>query len=90
MAVTYGDNVYFGSYSADPNSTQYILKLDTDEKFTKVFETRGSVSLRANCVYDDHLFFAGADDREEIPEGEEAVPTKMAILKKNYEYHLIF
>ena len=28
MAVTFGDDVYFGSYSADPTVAQYILKLD--------------------------------------------------------------
>ena len=81
MAVTYGDNVYFGSYSANPANSQYILRLDTDGNFEKVFETTGSVSLRANCVYDDHLFFGGADDRETV-EGSAA---KMAILKMSNE-----
>ncbi|MBO4811239.1 MAG: hypothetical protein J5552_06705 [Prevotella sp.] len=83
MAVTYGDNVYFGSYSADPNVGQYILKLDKDGNFTKVFETMGSVSLRANCEYDGHLFFAGADDREVIAPGDEDVVAKMAVLRKS-------
>lgn len=84
MAVTFGDNVYFGSYSAVPTNPQYILKLDTDGSFTKVYETTGSVSLRANCVYDDHLFFAGADDREVVAEGDDN-PTKMAVLRKSNE-----
>ena len=83
MAVTFGDDVYFGSYSADPTVSQYILKLDTDGNFTKVFETMGSVSLRANCEYDGHLFFAGADDREEIDANDERIPTKMAVLRKS-------
>ena len=81
MAVTYGDNVYFGSYSANPANPQYILRLDTDGNFEKVFETTGSVSLRANCVYDDHLFFGGADDREVV----EGSATKMAILRMSNE-----
>lgn len=85
MAVTFGEDVYFGSYSAVPTNPQYILKLDTDGSFTKVFQTMGSVSLRANCVYDDHLFFAGADDREVVPEGEEASVAKMAALRKSNE-----
>ncbi|MBQ9640680.1 MAG: hypothetical protein IJV06_03880 [Bacteroidaceae bacterium] len=84
MAVTYGDNVYFGSYTARPDVGQYILRLDPQGNFTKVFQTTGSVSLRANCVYDDHLFFAGADAREEVAEGQ-PVPTKMAILRKSNE-----
>ncbi|MBR0047576.1 MAG: hypothetical protein IJP75_11995 [Bacteroidaceae bacterium] len=83
MAVTFGDDVYFGSYSANPANPQYILKLDAEGNFTKVFETMNSVSLRANCEYDGHLFFAGADDRE-IVEGE-GTPAKMAILKKSNE-----
>lgn len=93
MAVTYGDNVYFGSYSANPDAKQYILKLDTDGNFTKVFETQKSISLRANCEYDNHLFFAGADDRTEIDEMQllmdmlagkvSCYPTKMAVMRKS-------
>lgn len=85
MAVTFGDDVYFGSYSAVPTNPQYILKLDTEGNFTKVFQTMGSVSLRANCEYDGHLFFAGADDREIVPEGETAPVAKMAVLMKSNE-----
>lgn len=85
MAVTFGDNVYFGSYSADPTVSQYILRLDKDGNFTKVFETMGSVSLRANCEYDGHLFFAGADDREVVDADAERIPTKMAVLRKSNE-----
>lgn len=88
MAVTFGDDVYFGSYSANPENPQYILKLDPDGNFTKVFQTMGSISLRANCVYDDHLFFAGADDREEVDIIDlflHGNPTKMAILRKSNE-----
>jgi hypothetical protein len=93
MAVTFGDNVYFGSYSANPEAKQYILKLDTDGNFTKVFETQESISLRANCEYDGHLFFAGADDRMEIDEMQllmdmlagkvPSYPTKMAVMRKS-------
>ena len=93
MAVTFGDNVYFGSYSANPEAKQYILKLDTDGNFTKVFETQESISLRANCEYDGHLFFAGADDRTEIDEMQllmdmlagkvPSYPAKMAVMRKS-------
>ena len=85
MAVTFGDDVYFGTYSAYPNMPQYILKLDMDGKFTKVFETYGSVSMRANCVYNDHLFFAGADAREEVDPSDTRTPCKMAVLMKSNE-----
>ena len=83
MAVTFGDNVYFGSYTADPATPQYILKLDKKGNFTKVFETMGSVSMRANCEYDGHLFFAGADDREVVEDANGLTPTKMAVLRKS-------
>ena len=93
MAVTFGDNVYFGSYSANPSTKQYILKLDTQGNFTKVFETKESVSLRANCEYDGHLFFGGVDESTEINAMElmmamlqgkvPGVPTKMAVMRKS-------
>ncbi len=93
MAVTYSDNVYFGSYSANPEAKQYILKLDNEGNFTKVFETQNSISLRANCEYDGHLFFAGADERTEIDQMQlmmdmlagkvPGVPVKMAVMRKS-------
>ena len=93
MAVTFGDNVFFGSYSADPSAEQYILKLDPEGQFTKVFTTKNSISLRANCEYDGHLFFAGADESTEIDEMEllmamlqgkvPGYPTKMAVMRKS-------
>ena len=85
MAVTFGGNVYFGSYSADPSVVQYILKLDKDGNFTKVFQTTGCTAMRANCVYDNHLFFASADDRTVVAEGDEEPISKMAVLRKSNE-----
>ena len=89
-AVTFGDNVYFGSYSANPDAEQYILRLDSDGEFTKVFTTHGSVSMRANCVYDDHLFFAGVEEREltveemlEMLFSGKGTPTYMAVLRQS-------
>ena len=84
MAVTFGDNVYFGSYSANPDVEQYILKLDSEGNFTKIFTTKGSISLRGNCVYDEHLYFAGADEREVVDAGD-GNPTKIAVLQKSNE-----
>ena len=85
MAVTFGGNVYFGSYSADPSVVQYILKLDQEGNFTKVFQTTGCTAMRANCVYDNHLFFASADDRTVIAEGDKVPVSKMAVLRKSNE-----
>ena len=85
MAVTFDGNVYFGSYSADPSVVQYILKLDQEGNFTKVFQTTGCTAMRANCVYDNHLFFASADDRTVIAEGDKVPVSKMAVLRKSNE-----
>ncbi len=82
-SVTFGDNVYFGSYSATPTNPQYILKIDKNGKATKVFSSMGAISFRANCVYNNQLFFGGADDRESTTPKEDKDPAKMAILKKD-------
>ena len=83
MAVTFGDNVYFGSYSADQTISQYILKMDAEGNFTKVFESKGTTAMRANCVYDDHLFFASVDERSEIAAGDPEPLVKLAVLRKS-------
>ena len=83
MAVTFGDNVYFGTYSLIPKNPEYILKLDKAGKFTKVFENLGTGSLRASCVYDGQLFIGGVDSREAIPADADRTPVKMAVLKKD-------
>jgi len=85
MAVTYRDNVYFGSYSADQSIEQYILKLDKDGNFTKVYTTTGTTAMRANCVYDDHLFFASSDARTVVAEGDPEPIAKMAVIRKSNE-----
>ena len=85
MAVTFGDNVYFGSYSADQSIEQYILKLDKDGNFTKVYTTTGTTAMRANCVYDDHLFFASSDARTVVAEGDPEPLAKMAVIRKSNE-----
>ena len=85
MAVTFGDNVYFGSYSANQSHEQYLLKLDKEGNFTKVYTTTGTTAMRANCVYDGHLFFASADARIVVPEGERQPIVKMAVIRKSNE-----
>ena len=85
MAVTFGDNIYFGSYSADQSIEQYILKLDQEGNFTKVYTTTGTTAMRANCVYDDHLFFASSDARTVVAEGDPEPLAKMAVIRKSNE-----
>ena len=85
MAVTFSDNVYFGSYSADQSIEQYILKLDKEGNFTKVYTTTGTTAMRANCVYDNHLFFASSDARTVVAEGDPEPLAKMAVIRKSNE-----
>ncbi len=40
-AVTFGDNVYFGTATADPATPQVILKLDKDGSFTGLLKIIG-------------------------------------------------
>ena len=68
-AVSDGKCVYFGAFSADPLVKPYILEIDktgnaylADGTPNKVFETDDCVALRG-CLYDKHVIFAGADDR---------------------------
>lgn len=82
-AVTFGDNVYFGTATADPATPQVILKLDKDGSFTKVYETTGASALRSSCVYDGQIFFGGTDERELVPANADRTPAKLAILKKS-------
>ncbi len=83
MALTFGDDVYFGSYSANQSVVQYIMKLDQDDNLTKVYESTGTTAMRANCEYDGHLFFASVDDRIVVPEGEQQPLVKMAVIRKS-------
>ena len=82
-SVTFGGNVYFGSYSANPSIPQYILKIDSNGKAKKVFSSMGAISFRANCIYGGQLYFGGADEREKVNPHDETEPCKMAILQKD-------
>ena len=85
MALTFGDDVYFGSYSANQSIVQYIMKLDQEGNFTKVFESASTTAMRANCEYEGHLYFASVDDRTVIAEGDPVPLVKMAVIRKSNE-----
>ena len=74
MVVNYDGNIYAGSYSS-VLPRQNLYKIDENDEVSIVFSTSESFSIRANCVYDagegDHLYFAGADEREVLEEGDE-------------------
>ena len=74
MVVTYDGMVYAGTFSS-VLPRQYLYRIDENDNVEEVFTTTESFSIRANCVYDagegDHLYFAGADEREVLEEGDE-------------------
>lgn len=77
-AITFQNAIYFGAYTADSKVKPYVLKLDKDGNATKILESDACVAFRANCVYDGHLYFAGA-----YPRSEESItnsPVKFAQL----------
>lgn len=92
MAITHGNNVYFGSYSTTTSFTvdnekglsNDIFCIDPEDNVEKVFESFDGTSMRAACEMGDTLFFGGVDASEEIAEGWEG-SAKLAILAMNEE-----
>ena len=74
MAITHGENVYFGSYTVgagDSFSTDTeeglsndIFCIDAEDNVTKVFSSFNGTSMRAACEYEGSLFFGGVDAEE--------------------------
>ena len=87
MVVNYEDEIYAGTFSS-VLPDQYLYKIDESDEVTQVLKTSQSFSIRANCVYDagegNHLYFAGADEREELAEGDEDC-CKVAVWEKDAE-----
>ena len=85
MVVNFEGDIYAGSFSS-VLPRQYLYKIDENDEVTEVFSTSNSFSIRANCVYDpgngDHLYFAGADEREVLDEGDET-RVKVAVWEKD-------
>lgn len=85
MVVNYDGDIYCGSYSS-VLPRQNLYKIDENDEVSIVFSTSESFSIRANCVYDagegDHLYFAGADEREALDEGDEGC-CRIAVWEKD-------
>ena len=67
-----GSCAYFTAYTADSRVLPYVLKVDKHGNCTKVFETKDCVALRGFCEYNGRLYFAGADEREDGVDEQEA------------------
>ena len=87
MVVNYEGDIYAGSFSS-VLPRQYLYKIDENDEVTEVFTTSESFSIRANCVYDsgngNHLYFAGADEREVLEPGDEDC-VRIAVWEKDAE-----
>ena len=88
MAITHGNNVYFGSYASGGESFTHdtlqgqsndIFCIDENDNVTKVFSSFNGTSMRAACEYDGKLYFGGVDASEDLDEGYEDC-AKLAIL----------
>ena len=90
MAITHGDNVYFGSYSVgagdsfttdtEEGLSNDIFCIDENDKVTKVFTSSNGTSMRAACEFEGDLFFGGVDESLELSDEWQGA-AKLAILK---------
>ena len=76
----YGDDLFFATYIGASGNDPKIYKLDKDDKLTEVYTTAQGASMRANCVYNDKLYFAGTKADEKQKEGES---TALAVIEKH-------
>lgn len=87
MAITHGDNVFFGSYAsgtsfstaAEVGLSNDIFRIDMDDNVEKVFSSFDGTSMRAAYEFEGQLYFGGVDASEEIEEGWDG-SAKLAIL----------
>ncbi|MBR1483945.1 MAG: hypothetical protein IJ598_13410 [Ruminococcus sp.] len=78
----YGDDLYFATYIGASGNDPKIYKLDKDDKLTEVYSTAQGSSMRANCVYNDKLYFAGTKADEKQKDGESVA---LAVIEKHTE-----
>ena len=76
----YGDDLYFATYIGVSGNDPKIYKLDKNDVLTEVYTTAQGSSMRANCVYNDKLYFAGTKSDEKQVEGESVA---FAVIEKH-------
>lgn len=76
----YGDDLYFATYIGASGNDPKIYKLDKNDNLTEVYTTAQGASMRANCIYNDKLYFAGTKADEKQKEGESAA---LAVIEKH-------
>jgi len=78
----YGNDLYFATYVGVSTNDPKIYKLDENDVLTEVYTTAQGSSMRANCVYNDKLYFAGTKADEKQKDGE---PVALAVIEKHTE-----
>jgi len=76
----YGDDLYFTTFVGVSGSDTAIWKLDKNDELTQVYSTAQGASMRANCVYEGGMYFAGTMADEPVADGE---PIQLAVIKKH-------
>ena len=76
----YGDDLYFATYIGVSGNDPKIYKLDKNDVLTEVYTTAQGSSMRANCVYNDKLYFAGTKSDEKLKDGESVA---LAVIEKH-------
>lgn len=76
----YGDDLYFATYIGVSGNDPKIYKLDKNDVLTEVYTTAQGSSMRANCVYNDKLYFAGTKADEKLKDGESVA---LAVIEKH-------
>lgn len=76
----YGNDLYFATYIGASGNDPKIYKLDQNDVLTEVYTTKQGSSMRANCIYNNKLYFAGTQADEKLKEGE---TVKLAVIERN-------
>lgn len=76
----YENDLYFATYVGVSGNDPKIYKLDENDKLTEVYTTAQGSSMRANCVYQDRLYFAGTQSDEKLKDGESVA---LSVIRRN-------
>lgn len=76
----YGDDLYFATYIGASGNDPKIYKLDKNDVLTEVYSTAQGSSMRANCVHNNKLYFAGTKSDEKLKDGESVA---LAVIEKH-------
>lgn len=83
--VLFGDDLYFTTYrGVNMDKVNHIYKVDLEDNVTSVYTTTDGACSRANAILDGKLYFAGADSKFQLDEGDED-RVKLAVLEKSNE-----